>query len=51
MYRLRSSVCSHPILPVEIAEQYKFDGWLINIESPFATSPLPAEYKAQQMVK
>ncbi|KAI8584447.1 hypothetical protein K450DRAFT_216450 [Umbelopsis ramanniana AG] len=36
---------------VEIAEQYKFDGWLINIESPFAASPLPAEYKAQQMVK
>ncbi|KAI9279206.1 glycosyl hydrolase family 85-domain-containing protein [Umbelopsis sp. AD052] len=35
---------------VEIAEQYKFDGWLINIESPFAASSLPAEYKAQQMV-
>lgn len=40
-----------PSPAVDIAEQYKFDGWLINIESPFASSPLPREYKAQQMVK
>ncbi|KAJ2960243.1 hypothetical protein NQZ79_g4372 [Umbelopsis isabellina] len=36
---------------VDLADQYKFDGWLINIESPFAVSPLSPSYKVKQMVK
>ncbi|KAG2172752.1 hypothetical protein INT43_000099 [Umbelopsis isabellina] len=36
---------------VDLADQYKFDGWLINIESPFAVSPLSPVYKVKQMVK
>ncbi|KAM3579498.1 hypothetical protein VKS41_007954 [Umbelopsis sp. WA50703] len=46
-------IYSHILLyiKVDLADQYKFDGWLINIESPFAVSPLSPVYKVKQMVK